>query len=77
MPMLIAGDVDDAVRECKKFEAVGCEHLVFDFRFKFHNKSHSTDVDFPSIRSASSRGEVPMNSSITQSSTSRRTRTVV
>lgn len=34
--MLIAGDPDDAVRECRKFEAAGCEHLVFDFRFKFH-----------------------------------------
>lgn len=34
--MLIAGDPDDAIRECRKFEAAGCEHLVFDFRFKFH-----------------------------------------
>jgi hypothetical protein len=34
--MLIAGDPDDAVRECRKFEEAGCEHLVFDFRFKFH-----------------------------------------
>jgi probable F420-dependent oxidoreductase len=34
--MLIAGDPEDAVRECRKFEAAGCEHLVFDFRFKFH-----------------------------------------
>lgn len=33
---LIAGDPDDAIRECRKFEAAGCEHLVFDFRFKFH-----------------------------------------
>lgn len=33
---VIAGDPDDAVRECRKFEAAGCEHLVFDFRFKFH-----------------------------------------
>ena len=32
---LIAGNVDDAVEECKKFEAAGVEHLVFDFRFKF------------------------------------------
>jgi probable F420-dependent oxidoreductase len=34
--MLIAGDPDDAVRECRKFAEAGCEHLVFDFRFKFH-----------------------------------------
>lgn len=33
---VIAGDPSDAVRECKKFEEAGCEHLVFDFRFKFH-----------------------------------------
>lgn len=32
---LIVGDPDDAVREIKKFEAIGTEHLVFDFRFKF------------------------------------------
>lgn len=32
---LIAGDPDDVVEECRKFEAAGCEHLVFDFRFKF------------------------------------------
>lgn len=32
---LIVGDPDDAVREIKKFEALGVEHLVFDFRFKF------------------------------------------
>ncbi|MCW2881535.1 MAG: luciferase [Sphaerisporangium sp.] len=32
---LIAGDPDQAVAECKKFEAAGVEHLVFDFRFKF------------------------------------------
>ncbi len=32
---LIAGDVDNAVEECRKFEAAGVEHLVFDFRFKF------------------------------------------
>ena len=32
---LIAGDVDGAVEECRKFEAAGVEHLVFDFRFKF------------------------------------------
>jgi hypothetical protein len=32
---LIAGNPDEAVAECRKFEAVGVEHLVFDFRFKF------------------------------------------
>lgn len=32
---LIAGNPDDAVAECRKFEALGVEHLVFDFRFKF------------------------------------------
>lgn len=32
---LIAGDPEEAVAECKKFEAIGVEHLVFDFRFKF------------------------------------------
>ncbi|MCU1492839.1 MAG: luciferase [Acidimicrobiaceae bacterium] len=32
---LIVGNPDDAVAECKKFEAAGVDHLVFDFRFKF------------------------------------------
>jgi alkanesulfonate monooxygenase SsuD/methylene tetrahydromethanopterin reductase-like flavin-dependent oxidoreductase (luciferase family) len=32
---LIAGNPDDVVAECRKFEEAGCEHLVFDFRFKF------------------------------------------
>jgi alkanesulfonate monooxygenase SsuD/methylene tetrahydromethanopterin reductase-like flavin-dependent oxidoreductase (luciferase family) len=32
---LIVGDPDEAVAECKRFEAIGVEHLVFDFRFKF------------------------------------------
>jgi alkanesulfonate monooxygenase SsuD/methylene tetrahydromethanopterin reductase-like flavin-dependent oxidoreductase (luciferase family) len=32
---LIVGSPEEAVAECKKFEAVGVEHLVFDFRFKF------------------------------------------
>lgn len=32
---LIAGSPDEAVHEVKKFEALGVEHLVFDFRFKF------------------------------------------
>jgi alkanesulfonate monooxygenase SsuD/methylene tetrahydromethanopterin reductase-like flavin-dependent oxidoreductase (luciferase family) len=32
---LIVGSPEEAVRELKKFEALGVEHLVFDFRFKF------------------------------------------
>ncbi|MEV0583266.1 LLM class flavin-dependent oxidoreductase [Nonomuraea sp. NPDC050310] len=32
---LIVGDPDQVVEEVKKFEAVGVEHLVFDFRFSF------------------------------------------
>ncbi len=32
---LIAGNPDEAVAEVEKFRAVGVEHLVFDFRFKF------------------------------------------
>jgi alkanesulfonate monooxygenase SsuD/methylene tetrahydromethanopterin reductase-like flavin-dependent oxidoreductase (luciferase family) len=32
---LIAGNPDEAVEACRKFEAAGVEHLVFDFRFKF------------------------------------------
>lgn len=32
---LIAGNPDEAVEEIRKFEAIGTEHLVFDFRFKF------------------------------------------
>src|SRR3954452_5404582 len=32
---LIVGSPDEAVEEVKKFEALGVEHLVFDFRFKF------------------------------------------
>ncbi|MFC0680594.1 LLM class flavin-dependent oxidoreductase [Lysobacter korlensis] len=32
---LIVGNPDEAVEEIKKFEALGVEHLVFDFRFKF------------------------------------------
>jgi alkanesulfonate monooxygenase SsuD/methylene tetrahydromethanopterin reductase-like flavin-dependent oxidoreductase (luciferase family) len=32
---LIAGSPEDIVEECLKFEEAGCEHLVFDFRFKF------------------------------------------
>jgi alkanesulfonate monooxygenase SsuD/methylene tetrahydromethanopterin reductase-like flavin-dependent oxidoreductase (luciferase family) len=32
---LIVGNPDEAVEEIRKFEALGVEHLVFDFRFKF------------------------------------------
>lgn len=32
---LVAGDPDQAVAEIRKFERLGVEHLVFDFRFKF------------------------------------------
>ena len=32
---LIAGSPEDVVEEVLKFQAAGCEHLVFDFRFKF------------------------------------------
>lgn len=32
---LIAGSPDEAIAEVKKFQALGVEHLVFDFRFKF------------------------------------------
>ena len=32
---LIVGSPDEAVEEIRKFEALGVEHLVFDFRFKF------------------------------------------
>ncbi|MQA81418.1 MAG: LLM class flavin-dependent oxidoreductase [Streptosporangiales bacterium] len=32
---LIVGNPDEAVAECRKFEQIGVEHLVFDFRFKF------------------------------------------
>ncbi|MEQ9459956.1 MAG: LLM class flavin-dependent oxidoreductase, partial [Phycisphaeraceae bacterium] len=32
---LIVGNPEQAVEELKKFEALGVEHLVFDFRFKF------------------------------------------
>jgi alkanesulfonate monooxygenase SsuD/methylene tetrahydromethanopterin reductase-like flavin-dependent oxidoreductase (luciferase family) len=32
---LIVGNPAEAVEEIKKFEALGVEHLVFDFRFKF------------------------------------------
>lgn len=33
---LLAGDPDDVAAECRKYEEAGNDHLVFDFRFKFH-----------------------------------------
>jgi alkanesulfonate monooxygenase SsuD/methylene tetrahydromethanopterin reductase-like flavin-dependent oxidoreductase (luciferase family) len=41
---LIAGSPDDVVEECLKFEAAGCEHLVFDFRFKFDRFLEQIDL---------------------------------
>lgn len=32
---LIVGNPDEAVEEIRKFQAIGVDHLVFDFRFKF------------------------------------------
>lgn len=32
---LIVGSPEEAVEQVKEFEAIGTEHLVFDFRFKF------------------------------------------
>lgn len=32
---LIVGNPDEAVEQIKRFEEIGTEHLVFDFRFKF------------------------------------------
>jgi alkanesulfonate monooxygenase SsuD/methylene tetrahydromethanopterin reductase-like flavin-dependent oxidoreductase (luciferase family) len=41
---LIAGSPEDVVEECRKFEAAGCEHLVFDFRFKFDRFFEQIDL---------------------------------
>jgi alkanesulfonate monooxygenase SsuD/methylene tetrahydromethanopterin reductase-like flavin-dependent oxidoreductase (luciferase family) len=41
---LIAGNPEEAVAECKKFEALGVEHLVFDFRFKFDKWSEQIEL---------------------------------
>ncbi len=41
---LIAGSPDDVVEECRKFEEAGCEHLVFDFRFKFDRFFEQIDL---------------------------------
>lgn len=58
--MLIAGNPDDAVAECRKFEQAGCEHLVFDFRFKFHKWYEQIDLlgrhVLPSLRKAAVGG---------------------
>lgn len=32
---LIAGNPDQVVEQVRKFQTLGVEHLVFDFRFKF------------------------------------------
>lgn len=32
---LVAGTPDDVVAECRKFDALGLDHLVFDLRFRF------------------------------------------
>jgi len=41
---LIAGSPDDVVEECRKFQDAGCEHLVFDFRFKFDRFFEQIDL---------------------------------
>lgn len=41
---LIVGTPDDVVEQCKKFEASGVDHLVFDFRFKFDRWFEQIDL---------------------------------
>ncbi len=41
---LIAGNPDEVVEACRKFEDAGCEHLVFDFRFKFDRFFEQIDL---------------------------------
>jgi alkanesulfonate monooxygenase SsuD/methylene tetrahydromethanopterin reductase-like flavin-dependent oxidoreductase (luciferase family) len=41
---LILGTPDEVVEECRKFEDTGCEHLVFDFRFKFDRWFEQIDL---------------------------------
>lgn len=41
---LIAGTPEDAVAECLDFARAGCEHLVFDFRFKFDRWFEQIDL---------------------------------
>ncbi len=57
---LIAGSPDDVVEECRKFEAAGCEHLVFDFRFKFDSFFEQIDLlgreVLPKLRPSSEAG---------------------
>jgi alkanesulfonate monooxygenase SsuD/methylene tetrahydromethanopterin reductase-like flavin-dependent oxidoreductase (luciferase family) len=59
---LIAGSPEDVVEECLKFEAAGCEHLVFDFRFKFDRFFEQIELlgeeVLPRLRKASSREAV-------------------
>jgi alkanesulfonate monooxygenase SsuD/methylene tetrahydromethanopterin reductase-like flavin-dependent oxidoreductase (luciferase family) len=59
---LIAGSPDDVVEECRKFEAAGCEHLVFDFRFKFDRFFEQIELlgqeVLPRLRKARERLEV-------------------
>jgi alkanesulfonate monooxygenase SsuD/methylene tetrahydromethanopterin reductase-like flavin-dependent oxidoreductase (luciferase family) len=56
---LIAGDPDDVVEECLKFEEAGCDHLVFDFRFKFDRFFEQIELlgneVLPRLRTARSR----------------------
>jgi alkanesulfonate monooxygenase SsuD/methylene tetrahydromethanopterin reductase-like flavin-dependent oxidoreductase (luciferase family) len=53
---LLAGDPDDIVAECKKYEAAGNDHLVFDFRFKFNEYFEQIELlgteVLPKLRSA-------------------------
>lgn len=41
---LIAGSPDEAVAEIRKFQALGVEHLVFDFRVKFDRFFEQIDL---------------------------------
>ena len=41
---LIAGNPDEVVEACRRFEEAGCEHLVFDFRFKFDRFFEQIDL---------------------------------
>ena len=41
---LIAGSPDEVVEQCRRFEEIGNEHLVFDFRFKFDRWFEQIDL---------------------------------
>lgn len=56
---LIAGSPDDVVEECRKFEAAGCEHLVFDFRFKFDRFFEQIELLGREVLPRLRRSEVP------------------